>query len=168
MDKVLIAQQRGRAPTDAALLLHTARSAAPLWAVAREGVLFDNYFSAELGGSVANMLSMLTGRTRPLDDGDRQTLKALAGWSDDTVFDRLAERGRSWRYYVGDIDRIDPAKVTDGGYVTSKGPRPPRSAVAPILSMRRFWTEPALRAGLAGQDDFYRTRRWERCPTSPS
>ena len=55
-----------------------------------------------------NMLSMLTGRTLPLDDGDRQTLKALAGWSDDTVFDRLAERDRSWRYYVGALDRIDP------------------------------------------------------------
>jgi len=156
MDKVLIAQQRAGHQPDAALLLHTARSAAPLWAMAREGVLFDNYFSAELGGSVANMLSMLTGRTLPLDDGDRQALKALAGWSDDTVFDRLAERGRSWRYYVGALDRIDPAKVTDGGYVTSKETAPAALYRAPILSMRRFWTEPALRAGLAGQDDFYR------------
>lgn len=157
MDKVLLAQQRAGHQPDAAVLLHTASSAAPVWSVAHEGVLFDNYFSAALGGSVANMLAMLTGRTLPLDDGDPQTLRTLAGWNADTVFDRLSDRGWSWRYYVGTIDRVDPERVVDGTYASASAPTTPAALYRdPVLGMKRFWTEPALRAGLVGQDDFYR------------
>jgi phospholipase C len=156
MDKVLIAQQRANHQPDAAVLMHNATTAAPVWSVAEQGVLFDNYYSSELGGSVPNMLTMLTGGTLALDDGDRGTLATLAGWTGRTVFDRLHDRGRSWRYYVGGIDRIDPGKVLDGTYVTTEATSPAALYRVPILSMKRFWAEPALRAGLAGQDDFYR------------
>jgi phospholipase C len=67
------------------------------WAVAKEHVLFDRFFAASPGGSVPNHMYWVAGRPgEPLPQG---------GYGDlPTIFDRLDERGVSWKFYVEDYD----------------------------------------------------------------
>jgi phospholipase C len=164
MDGLLIAQHEAGHEADASLLLHTTATAAPLWSVAEQGVLFDNYFSAEIGGSLTNMLAMYTGSTFPLADGSKASLANLADSRAETVFDRLNESGQTWRYYEGALDQVDPQKVLNGTYLDPDESAPAAVYRTPVLGMRRFWTTPKLKANITGQDAFYRDAAAGRLP----
>jgi phospholipase C len=72
------------------------------WNVADEYVLFDRFFAATAAGSVASHMFWVTG-TPGAPDGSLGNLP--------TIFDRLDERGISWKFYVEDYDpgRADQA-----------------------------------------------------------
>jgi phospholipase C len=65
------------------------------WNVADEYVLFDRFFAATAAGSVASHMFWVTG-TPGARDGSIGNLP--------TIFDRLDERGISWKFYVEDYD----------------------------------------------------------------
>ena len=70
------------------------------WSAAREYVLFDRFFAAAEGGSVANHMFWLTGT-----GGGHGGRIPEEGFGDlRTIFDRLEERGVSWKFYVQDYD----------------------------------------------------------------
>jgi phospholipase C len=65
------------------------------WHLADEYVLFDRFFAATAAGSVASHMFWVTG-TRGGPHGSLGNLP--------TIFDRLDERGISWKFYVEDYD----------------------------------------------------------------
>ena len=147
-------QERGRSP-DLAMLYHDRTTARGLWMLADSHVLFDNYFSAARGGSLANMLHLIAGRRFDIK-ASKRGLAALSRLEAPTIFDRLNENGVAWKYYVARLDRIDQDAVRRGAYGRSGEATPPQLYWAPVTGMNRFWSEPELRQGLATQDDFYR------------
>ena len=65
------------------------------WNLADEYVLFDRFFAATAAGSVASHMFWVTG-TPGAPDGSLANLP--------TIFDRLDQRGISWKFYVEDYD----------------------------------------------------------------
>jgi phospholipase C len=120
-----------------------------------QGVVFDNYYSSVLGGSLPNTLNLVAGTSAGFDESTGSNLRKL--WTSDipTIFDDATKAGVSWRYYVGGLDRIDPTKVADGSYARSSKAAPSQLYWAPILSMQRFWDEPALASNVRTQNDFF-------------
>ena len=122
---------------------------------AERGVVFDRYFSSYLGGSLPNTLSLVAGDAYGRQQGSSADFTGL--WRSDipTVFDRATTAGVSWKYYVGGLDQIEPAKIANGAYARSKDATPSALYWAPILSMRRFWTDPALSQNVRPQADLF-------------
>jgi phospholipase C len=122
---------------------------------ARHGVVFDRYFSSYLGGSLPNTLSLVAGDAYGRDQGSSADFTSL--WDSDipTVFDRATQAGVSWKYYVGGLEQIEEAKVADGAYARSKDATPSALYWAPILSMKRFWTDPSLSSNVRPQADLF-------------
>src|SRR5262245_55371159 len=80
-------------------------------------VLFDSYFSSSGGGTLGNMLDLLTGSTHGLLYSSKASLSALWGLNVPTMFDRLNEAGIDWRLYDGGFQSVDGSKVADGSYL---------------------------------------------------
>src|SRR5215217_4287715 len=72
------------------------------WNVADEYVLFDRFFAATAAGSVASHMLWVAGTTGAPDE----TLGNLP-----TIFDRLDERGVSWKFYVEDYNPRESAQA---------------------------------------------------------
>jgi len=123
--------------------------------LAEQGVVFDRYFSSYLGGSLPNTLSLVAGDAYGRQQGASADFTSL--WKSDipTVFDRATQAGVSWKYYVGGLDRISESKVASGAYARSKAATPSALYWAPILSMQRFWTDPALSQNVRPQADLF-------------
>ncbi|MFW2382486.1 MAG: alkaline phosphatase family protein [Acidimicrobiales bacterium] len=139
-----------------ALTYRTRDSAPILWSIADNYVLFDNYFSSAFGGSLPNTMHLFAGDDHGLGSDSKASVAALSELDEPTVLDRLTEADESWKLYVGRLDELDPAGVTEGGYLASAVPTPSAIYWAPPLGMPRFWNEPELRAGLVDQQQFYR------------
>jgi phospholipase C len=149
-----LAAQRERDKHAALALRHYDRSTMPaIWALADEYVLFDRFFSATLGESLPNSLSLCASAHHGFRRGTRATLGEL--WRSDfpTIFDRADAAGISWRYYVGNFDSFNEAPTVKRGSLTA-GSRTTLLYRAPVLSLRRFW-EPAMRENLGSQTDFF-------------
>lgn len=155
MDGFALAQHRRGFPGALALMHHDGSTAQPLWDLAREFVLFDNYYSSAMGGSLPNMLHLIAGDDRGAVHGTKSELKRLARTRLPTIFDRLEASGISWRYYVGGLERLDPERILDGSYLKPSVRTPPQLYWAPILSIHRFWEEPALVARVVPQHRFF-------------
>ena len=123
--------------------------------LARRGVVFDRYFSSYLAGSLPNTLSLVAGDAYGRDQGSSADFTGL--WHSDipTVFDEATAAGVSWKYYVGGLEQIDESKVADGSYAGSADATPSALYWAPILSMERFWTDPALSQNVRSQADLF-------------
>ncbi len=123
--------------------------------LARRGVVFDRYFSSYLGGSLPNTLSLVAGDAYGRDQGSSADFTSL--WDSDipTVFDRANQAGVSWKYYVGGLEQIHERKVANGAYARSTAATPSALYWAPILSMQRFWTDPALSQNVRPQADLF-------------
>jgi len=131
--------------------------ARPPWGLlAEQGVVFDSYFSSEMAGSLPNTLNLVSGSSHGRHIGSSAELRGL--WNSDfpTIFD-AADRVPtvSWRYYVGGLQQIEERKVADGAYTRSGQATPSQLYWAPILSMKRFWTDPRLAINVRTQNALY-------------
>ena len=135
--------------------LSIVRRETPWRKLARRGVVFDRYFSSYLGGSLPNTLSLVAGDAYGHDQGSSADLASL--WDSDipTVFDRATQAGVSWKYYVGGLEQIHERKIANGSYARSTAATPSALYWAPILSMQRFWTDPALAQNVRPQADLF-------------
>jgi phospholipase C len=102
------------------------------WETARRFVLFDRYFASARAGTLANHMFWMTGR-RGTNDEDRIP---PGGFDEPTIFDRLDERGVSWRVYVENYDPGVTYRDPGGGSRRSQ----PRTV--PLLAYERFLTDP--------------------------
>jgi phospholipase C len=120
------------------------------WNVADEYVLFDRFFTSSGGGSVRNHMYAITGSPGNVE---RDALPA-EGWGDiPTIFDRLQERGISWKFY---IENYDPT-VTYRTRLTEdvEADRGAQVVWAPLLAYGRYIDNPDLFSHIVNLDQYY-------------
>jgi phospholipase C len=113
------------------------------WNLAADNVLFDRFFSSAAGGSIRNYMFWVTA-----SPGATRDAIPAGGWGDvPTIFDRLEERGISWKFYV---QNYDPA-------VTFRSDQKDDAQVTrvPLLALARYVDTPRLAAHIVDLDQYY-------------
>lgn len=121
------------------------------WNVADEYVLFDRFFTSAHGGSVRNHMYAVT--AQPGATGPSEAVPAQ-GWGDiPTIFDRLEEKGISWKFYIQNYDptitfrtRLREDVETDRGA---------QVIWAPLLAYARYIDDPRLFSKIVPLDQYY-------------
>ncbi len=116
------------------------------WNLADQYVLFDNYFSSAHTGSVTNRMFWVSGRP-----GDETNRIPQGGFGDiPTIFDKLQERGISWKFYIKDYDpNLNYRSLEELNYL------PPQVQWVPLLSFDRFLDDPELSRHIVDLDEYY-------------
>jgi len=115
------------------------------WNLADEYVLFDNFFSSDHGGSFAN--HMYWASAHP--GGDEF---AANGYADiETIFDRLEERGVSWKFYVQNYD----PQITYRTLSQVSGNRASQVIWVPLLNIDRFLDDPQLASHIVDLNQYF-------------
>lgn len=115
------------------------------WNLADEYVLFDHFFSSDHGGSFANHMFWVSGQ----QGGSRVTSD---GYPDIvTIFDRLEERGISWKFYVQNYDPQINYRTAE--QVT--GNRASQVIWVPVLNIDRFLDDPELSSHIVDLNQYY-------------
>jgi phospholipase C len=116
------------------------------WNVADEHVLFDRFFTSARGGSVTNHMFWVTagpgnpeGDFIPEEGFDEQT----------TIFDRLEEKGISWKFYVQNYDPRITFRAR--GF----GDRGSQIIWVPLLNYARYVDNPELFRHIVPIEEFY-------------
>ena len=144
---------------DIALMAHNRDTAPGMWAIADGAVLFDNYFSANNGGSLPNMLSMISGSSWGIERGTKEALRSIQSGIP-TIFDQLTATGKSWKYYIANYDPAGLQDLQRDFYLEASVATPPPLYWVPILGMDRFDSSSAL----GNQRDFLRESAEGRLP----
>ncbi len=116
------------------------------WNLADQFVLFDNYFSSAHTGSITNRMFSVSGG--PGDGFNRIPEK---GFGDiPTIFDKLQERGITWKYYIKDYDpSLNYRNLQELDYL------PPQVQWVPLLGFDRFLDNPELFSHIVDLDEYY-------------
>lgn len=116
------------------------------WNLADQYVLFDNYFSSAHTGSITNRMFWVSGRP-----GDETNRIPEGGFGNiPTIFDRLQERGISWKFYIKNYDpNLSYRSLAELDYL------PPQVQWVPLLSMDRFLDDPQLSSHIVDLSEYY-------------
>ena len=116
------------------------------WNLADEYVLFDQFFSSAAAGSFMNHVYWVT--ASPGRGEDKATPEGLGDIP--TIFDRLHERGITWKFYINEYD-------PDLTYrsLAEAAPRPPQVEWVPLLNMDRYIDDVDLSSRIVDLDEFY-------------
>lgn len=147
--------QAGSARGGAALGYYPPRAVPVLTSLANHGEVFDHWFAAVPGGSIANRLFAVTGAAPAGDPAEVPT----SGWSGATIFDRLQAAGVSWRIYVEDYR---PGLTL--GSATAAERRTGQLALVPLLASSGFRSDPALAGHVVGLGRYYADLAHHRLP----
>jgi phospholipase C len=130
----------------------------PPWApLSHQGVVFDKYFSSAMAGSLPNTLNLVAGTTAGRNTGSSADFRSLWDSHIKTIFDAANKTTDvTWRYYIGGLAQIHENKIADGRYAESGQATPSQLYWAPVLSMKRFWTNPDYAANIRTQNDLYK------------
>lgn len=116
------------------------------WNIADEYVLFDRFFSSSRGGSVSNHLywvAAVPGEDRiPMEGYDDEIV---------TIFDRLHERGISWKFYIQNYDPGLTYRTVD----QVSGNRASQVIWAPLLNFDRFIDDPELSSHIVDLNQYF-------------
>jgi len=116
------------------------------WNLADEYVLFDHYFSSARAGSVWNRMYWVAGVP-----GNTENRIPPQGFHDiPTIFDRLQERGISWKFYV--YNYKPGLNYRTSGLLS---PLAPQVQWLPLLAMDRFIDDPALSSRIVDLDEYF-------------
>jgi phospholipase C len=125
------------------------------WNVASQYVLFDRFFSSTSVGSRESYLYWVAG-TAPASS---TPLTSNAGYDRlVTIFDRLADKGVSAKFYV---ENLDPRSTSA---TATKVTRPSQLVKVPLLSMRRFKDGGALAGRVVDLSEYNRDLRSGQLP----
>ena len=116
------------------------------WNLADQFVLFDNYFSSARTGSITNRMFSIAGRP-----GAEFNRIPEQGFGDiPTIFDKLEERGISWKYYIKDYNpELNYRSLQDLDFL------PPQVQWVPLLGYDRFLDDPELFSHIVDLDEYY-------------
>lgn len=116
------------------------------WNLADQYVLFDNYFSSAHTGSIMNRMFSITGQP-----GSDENRIPVDGFGDiPTIFDRLQERGISWKYYIRNYNpEFNYRALQELDYL------PPQIQWVPLLSFDRFLDDPELSSHIVDFSEYY-------------
>lgn len=119
------------------------------WNIADEYVLFDRFFTSAAGGSVQNHMFWVTGVAGTTGEGIPDE-----GFDDiPTIFDRLEERGISWKFYVQNYDPTITYRTR------GDGPRSAQVVWVPLLNYARYIDDPELFSHIVGLDEYFEDLR---------
>lgn len=115
------------------------------WNLVDEYVLFDMFFSSDHGGSFANHMFWVSGQ----QGGSRVTSE---GYPDIvTIFDRLEERGISWKFYVQNYDPNINYRTVE----QVSGNRASQVIWVPVLNIARFLDDPEISSHIVDLNEYY-------------
>jgi phospholipase C len=115
------------------------------WNLADEYVLFDRFYSSAAGGRVKNHMYWVAAQP-----GSRDDRIPPQGWGDiPTIFDRLQERGISWKFYV---QNYDPKITFRNGVDGDRGAQVVR---VPLLAFSRYIDDPQLSSHIVDLDEYF-------------
>jgi phospholipase C len=116
------------------------------WNLADRYVLFDRFFSSAHGGSVWNHLYWVTGAP-----GSAKNQIPLEGYSGiPTIFDRLEEKGISWKFYVQNYDPSLTFRILEESETWS-----PQIVWVPLLNFPRYLDDPELFSHIVDLNEFF-------------
>ena len=107
-------------------------------ALADHYTLFDHFFAATPGGSLANRLFAVAGQAGPATDG---TLPS-GGIAVPTIFDQLKKAGLTWKFYVQNYQPSAPADIATQDRV-------------PLLAMPRVTSDPTMAKQIVDLEHYY-------------
>jgi phospholipase C len=116
------------------------------WNLADEYVLFDNYFSSAHTGSITNRMFWVSGKA-----GAEYNRIPEGGFGNiPTIFDKLQERGISWKFYIRNYDpTLNYRKLKELDFL------PPQIQWMPLLSFDRFLDNPELSSRIVNLNEYY-------------
>jgi phospholipase C len=118
------------------------------WNIADNYVLFDRFFTSSAGGSVSNHMFWVTGtpgNTKATDE-----VIPPGGFNQTTIFDRLEQKGISWKFYVQNYDA--GINFRNRGV----GDRGSQIVWVPLLDYARFIDDPKLSSHIVDLSEYYR------------
>jgi phospholipase C len=117
------------------------------WNLADQYVLFDRFFSSAKDGSFANHVYWVAG-VPPVTDNVRNDSNAYDQIP--TIFDRLQEKGISWKFYVQNYDPTITYRNLGNG-----GNRESQVIWVPLLNFNRFLDNPVLASHIVDLNNYY-------------
>jgi phospholipase C len=138
--------RHGIGPDPGVMGYYTRRDLPYYWKIADRYVLFDRFFQSAAAGSIPNHMFWATGTV----GNPRGFNIPREGFRMTTIFDRLEERGISWKFYVKDYDPRDNYKTNQ----TS-----PQVHWVPLLSFDRFLERPRLFRHIVDLDEYFEDAR---------
>jgi phospholipase C len=117
------------------------------WNIADQYVLFDRFFSSAAAGSLINHMFWVAGA--PGDGGDRFLPEGMGDLP--TIFDRLQQRGISWKFYVQNYDPGLNYRTVHN----FPGNRASQVVWVPILNFDRFIDDPELSSHIVDLNEFF-------------
>lgn len=126
------------------------------WNLADHYVLFDRFFSSASEGSFFNHFYWVTGVPPTLKRGEN-----IGTWSANvpTIFDRLQEKGISWKFYV---QNYDPTITYRN--LGNVGNRASQVVWVPLLNIDRFLDQPELSSHIVDLNQYYTDLRENTLP----
>ncbi len=129
------------------------------WFLARNYVLFDRFFSSASTGSLENHVFSVGASTMkppepvrvPGQRGDLVNARSSLDNSLPTIFDRLEEKGISWKFYVQNYD----PKLTYRTAAQYPGDRASQVIWVALLNIDRFLDDPKLNSHIVDLDQYY-------------
>lgn len=115
------------------------------WNLADEYVLFDRYFTSARAGSVWNRMFWVAG----VPGSEFNRIPEEGFQNIPTIFDRLQERGISWKFYINNYN------PTVNYRNRPTAPLSPQVQWSPILAMDRFIDDPELASHIVDLDEYY-------------
>lgn len=117
------------------------------WNIADQYVLFDRFFSSAAGGSVRNHMFWVAGTAGATELKDSIPTE---GWGNiPTIFDKLQEKGVSWKFYIQNYDPT--VTYRDRG----TGDKAAQVVWCPLLDYARFLDDPALNSHIVDLEEYF-------------
>ena len=135
MNGFVSAQSRDGVTEDQAMGVHRRKDVPYYWNLAKNNVLFDQFFASAPGGSLPNHLAWIAG-TGARSAGE--TVPAGGFTALPTIFDRLQAKGVSWKFYVQNYDPTVTFRRAPGA---ARGEQITR---VPLLAYARYVDDPTL------------------------
>jgi phospholipase C len=141
-----VTAQSGRGVTNTVPMGHYDATEIPYyWSVAKNYVLFDDYFASAKGGSLQNHMYWIAGNPGT----DLPNAVPAGGFGAiPTIFDRLDAAGVSWKFYIQDYDSETTFR-TPGRRLATQVVR------APLLAFSRYLDDPKKMAHVASLDQYF-------------
>jgi len=115
------------------------------WNLADEYVLFDKFFTSDHGGSFGNHVYWVAAQ----QGGSRVDQQGFPDLM--TIFDRLEEKGISWKFYVQNYD----ATINFRTAHLITGNRGSQVIWVPLLNIPRFLDDPELSSHIVDLNEYY-------------
>jgi phospholipase C len=115
------------------------------WNIADNFVLFDRFFTSSKGGSVSNHMYWVTATP-----GNKDEVIPEEGFRQTTIFDRLEEKGISWKFYV---QNYDPGITFRNRGIGDRGSQ---IVWVPLLNYPRFIDNPKLSSKIVDLSEYYK------------